>query len=259
METLYSGIFVFGLFTHPYQFNDRTGGSAPVVTTWTHPVRSRNWYFGRVQTKHQELGDWTIKGLDLSLPLLPRILQNQAMPPFLPVRHTLVGWYSAGNPKFGLRCEYCGIWWRWPGFLSREIQYWRPGEVRTIINGMFPVWKPINQRILSWARQSLEMKKAITKACKKKRPFSHVSLCSTCTVWSGRRFRIIIHNSKGTLPLPIWLKVWTNPWAIWLPFGKGRCGWGNPDYFLFRQWQSFMEYRFGIRKDRVLRVVYGSP
>ena len=31
-ETLYSGIFVFGLFTHPYQFNDRTSGSA----SWSH-------------------------------------------------------------------------------------------------------------------------------------------------------------------------------------------------------------------------------
>ena len=55
-----------------------TGQAAPRhgVTTWTHPKKS-SVDTGRVQTKTiKSPGDWTIKGLDLSLPLLPRILRD---------------------------------------------------------------------------------------------------------------------------------------------------------------------------------------
>ena len=74
------------LFTQAYSYSVcsptrislMTGQAAPRhgVTTWTHPKESKI-DTGRVQTKTiKSPSDWTIKGLDLSLPLLPRILQE---------------------------------------------------------------------------------------------------------------------------------------------------------------------------------------
>ena len=62
----------------PTRISLMTGQSAlrHGVTTWTHP-KSSNVDTGRVQTKTvKSPKDWTIRGFDLSLPLLPRILKK---------------------------------------------------------------------------------------------------------------------------------------------------------------------------------------
>ncbi|MBT3667166.1 MAG: sulfatase-like hydrolase/transferase [Opitutae bacterium] len=172
------------LFTQAYSYSVcsptrislMTGQAAPRhgVTTWTHPKESKI-DTGRVQTKTiKSPSDWTIKGLDLSLPLLPRILQDSGYATlFAGKAHFGPDDTPAGNPlNFGFDVNIAGYGGGGPGSYHGKYKYsasWRSKNNHQWDVPGLEAYHP-KDTFLSEAI-TLEMKKAISKACKKKKPF----------------------------------------------------------------------------------------
>ena len=172
------------LFTQAYSYSVcsptrislMTGQAAPRhgVTTWTHPKESKI-DTGRVQTKTiKSPSDWTIKGLDLSLPLLPRILQESGYATlFAGKAHFGPDDTPAGNPlNLGFDVNIAGYGGGGPGSYHGKYKYsasWRSKNNHQWDVPGLEAYHP-EDTFLSEAI-TLEMKKAISKACKKKKPF----------------------------------------------------------------------------------------
>lgn len=172
------------LFTQAYSYSVcsptrislMTGQAAPRhgVTTWTHP-KSSGVDTGRVQTKTvKSPKDWTIQGLDLTLPLLPRILQDSGYATlFAGKAHFGPDDTLAGNPlNCGFDVNIGGYGGGGPGSYHGRYQYsaaWRsknnhiwdvPGLEKYHGSNTF-----LSEAI------TLEMKSAISVAKQQNKPF----------------------------------------------------------------------------------------
>ena len=172
------------LFTQAYSYSVcsptrislMTGQAAPRhgVTTWTHPKESKI-DTGRVQTKTiKSPSDWTIKGLDLSLPLLPRILQDSGYATlFAGKAHFGPDDTPAGNPSnLGFDVNIAGYGGGGPGSYHGKYKY--SASWRSKNNHQWDVpglEKYHGQDVFLTEAITLEMKQAITDAIDKEKPF----------------------------------------------------------------------------------------
>ena len=160
----------------PTRISLMTGQSAlrHGVTTWTHP-KSSNVDTGRVQTKTvKSPKDWTIRGLDLSLPLLPRILKKAGYDTlFAGKAHFGPDDTPAGNPlNLGFDVNIGGYGGGGLGSYHGKYKYsaaWRSKNNHQWDVPGLKQYHDLNT-FLSEAI-TLEMKKAITKVCENKKPF----------------------------------------------------------------------------------------
>lgn len=172
------------LFTQAYSYSVcsptrislMTGQTAPRhgVTTWTHPKKS-SVDTGRVQTKTiKSPGDWTIRGLDLSLPLLPRILKKAGYKTlFAGKAHFGPDDTPAGNPlNLGFDVNIAGYGGGGPGAYHGKHNFsaaWRSKNNHTWdVPGLEEYH---GKDVFLTEAITLEMKEAITDAIHKNKPF----------------------------------------------------------------------------------------
>ena len=172
------------LFTQAYSYSVcsptrislMTGQAAPRhgVTTWTHPKESKI-DTGRVQTKTiKSPSDWTIQGLDLSLPLLPRILQDSGYATlFAGKAHFGPDDTPAGNPlNLGFDVNIAGYGGGGPGAYHGKHDFsaaWRSKNNHTWdVPGLD---KYHGKDVFLTEAITLEMKQAITDVVDNKKPF----------------------------------------------------------------------------------------
>lgn len=172
------------LFTQAYSYSVcsptrislMTGQAAPRhgVTTWTHPKKS-SIDTGRVQTKKiKSPSDWTIQGLDLSLPLLPRILTKSGYKTlFAGKAHFGPDDTPAGNPlNIGFEVNIAGYGGGGPGSYHGKHKYSAAWRSKNNHDWDVPgLAKYHGTEVFLTEAITLEMKKAITSAIHEKKPF----------------------------------------------------------------------------------------
>ena len=160
----------------PTRISLMTGQAAPRhgVTTWTHPKRS-NIDTGRVQTKKiKSPSDWTIRGLDLSLPLLPRILKDSGYKTlFAGKAHFGPDDTPAGNPiNLGFDVNIGGYGGGGPGSYHGKYKYSAAWRSRNNHDWDVPGLEKYHEtEVFLTEAITLEMKKAITDSIRGKKPF----------------------------------------------------------------------------------------
>lgn len=172
------------LFTQAYSYSVcsptrislMTGQTAPRhgVTTWTHPKKS-SVDTGRVQTKTiRSPGNWAVQGLNLSLPLLPRILKEAGYKTlFAGKAHFGPDDTPAGNPlNLGFDLNIAGYGGGGPGAYHGKHNFsaaWRSKNNHTWdVPGLEEYH---GKDVFLTEAITLEMKEAITDAIHQKKPF----------------------------------------------------------------------------------------